>query len=226
MGQGTAGKVRVKKMREEIERKSERGWMSVTSAITSSEMHLDTVSICQNKAASTAASLMAMDVSDRGVGRGGERHTSLLLHVHTQITHAYTGITVRTLFLFAANHWYQICTKLQCNSYWTILTFAHERVRSRVCVHSCTRLCWFLCASAVCACLPSNCGFWLSDTFHHLSLWWIGCCVNQSSELFFFPLLLFFKALWAELCSLSISLSPPFSQSCCLCTRNIHKKSS
>lgn len=110
-------------------RKSERGWVSVTSAITSSEMHLDTVSICQNKAASTAASLMAMDVSDRGVGRGGERHTSLLLHVHTQITHAYTGTTVRTLFLFAANHWYQICTKLQCNSYWTILTFVHERVR-------------------------------------------------------------------------------------------------
>lgn len=99
MGQGTAGKVRVKKTREEIERKSERGWMSVTSAITSSEMHLDTVSICQNKAASTAASLMAMDVSDRGVGRGGERHTSLLLHVHTQITRIHRHNSADTFFV-------------------------------------------------------------------------------------------------------------------------------
>lgn len=43
----------------------------MTSAITSSEMHLDRVSICQNKAASTAASLMAVDMSERGGEKDG-----------------------------------------------------------------------------------------------------------------------------------------------------------
>lgn len=52
---------------------------SVTSDITSSEMHLDSVSICQNKAASTAATLMAVDVSDGG-GAGGARWW----HLHIQ----------------------------------------------------------------------------------------------------------------------------------------------
>lgn len=52
--------------RERKRKGNERG--SVTGAITSSEMHLDRASICQNKAASTAASLMAVDVSDRGGG--------------------------------------------------------------------------------------------------------------------------------------------------------------
>lgn len=81
--------MRVKKRREEIE----RGRGSVTSAITSSEMHLDRVSICQNKAASTAASLMAMDVNDRGGGEmegvalaHSKRHTRLLLHAHKSHT--------------------------------------------------------------------------------------------------------------------------------------------
>lgn len=58
----------LERVREWEEMERERGRGSVTSAITSSEMHLDRVSICQNKAASTAASLMAMDVSDRGGG--------------------------------------------------------------------------------------------------------------------------------------------------------------
>lgn len=56
-----------------FERKEEKGGnrkkgrVSVTSAIMSLEMHLDRVSICQNKAASTAGSLMAVYV------KGGEK---------------------------------------------------------------------------------------------------------------------------------------------------------
>lgn len=90
----------MEEMNRERGRETEKeGGGSVTSAITSSEMHLDRVSICQNKAASTAASLMAVDVSDRGGGEmvGWHLHIQrgtkkLLLHAshrHTY-THTYT----------------------------------------------------------------------------------------------------------------------------------------
>lgn len=75
-----------KKVWKKEKRRKERenigkGRAGVTTAITSSEMHLDRVSICQNKAASTADSLMAVDVSDRGEEKweGGNTHT----HRHT-----------------------------------------------------------------------------------------------------------------------------------------------
>lgn len=80
----------------------------MTSAITSSEMHLDRVSICQNKAASTAASLMAMDVNDRGGGEMGglalahlKRQAKLLLHAHTHISHMHTQTQQLQLLFFA-----------------------------------------------------------------------------------------------------------------------------
>lgn len=90
----------------------------MTSAITSSEMHLDRVSICQNKAASTAASLMAMDVSDREGGRrdmcgwwwwGGLLRTfkeaqkiaaaHITHHTHTR-THTTAAITNHLIQIF------------------------------------------------------------------------------------------------------------------------------
>lgn len=55
----------------------------VTTAITSSEMHLDRVSICQNKAASAAASLMAVDVSDREGRKDGWERQKILLHTQS-----------------------------------------------------------------------------------------------------------------------------------------------
>lgn len=73
----------------------------MTSAIMSSEMHLDRVSICQNKAASAAASLMAVDVSDReGRKDGRERQKTLL---HTQNTkHTAHNRCNFSFFLFIA----------------------------------------------------------------------------------------------------------------------------
>ena len=145
MDQGRLGTVSVKNRREEIEREGGRG--SVTSAITSSEMHLDRVSICQNKAASTAASLMAMDVSDRGGGemvgwhlhiqrdtqdcscRRAHTHT----HTHTQ-THTHANTTAATAFFARSRSHQSFDTKFpQSNTVIAIELLSCLCVFARVC---------------------------------------------------------------------------------------------
>lgn len=221
MGQGRAGKVRVKKRGEEIERKSERRWVSVTSAITSSEMHLDTVSICQNKAASTAASLMAMDVSDRGVGEvGRDTQDRTCTHTNHTCTDGHDSSNAFFFFLCAANHWYQIYTKLQCNSYWTIFTL----VRVRACAFARLIVLVSVCKTQrVHVYLPTVVfGCQILSTISHcdeLS----AVSISHLNCFFFFFRLHFFQG---SLGWVVFTLPLPFSLSCCLCTRNIYNKSS
>lgn len=116
-----------------------RGRGSVTSAITSSEMHLDRVSICQNKAASTAASLMAMDVSDRGGGKMGvgtctfkETHNTAK---RAQITHAHTNTTAANPF-FACSRYNQSFDTKFLQSY-TVIAIKLVSCLG-MCVHVCS----------------------------------------------------------------------------------------
>lgn len=105
----------------------------MTSAITSSEMHLDRVSICQNKAASMAASLMAIDVSDR---RGRET----------------VGAALQTLVL-------QACTRNNTNqpslNLFYVRLFAHVWVFAPLIAYLCTHMRQCLGANAGCVRLNS-----------------------------------------------------------------------
>lgn len=148
----------------------------MTSAITSSEMHLDSVSICQNKAASTASSLMAMDVRDRG---GEERwwggtctfkeaqkiaaacitHTCTRTHEHTRTPcmRAHSNTKAAIPFLLAAD----LTNHLIQNFYRALLKAVELLMFVYVCLSVCNRI--------VCIFTFQQCS-WLSDTFHHLSL--------------------------------------------------------
>lgn len=105
--QGRLASIRAKRREE-----TWRGRGSVTSAITSSEMHLDRVSICQNKAASTAASLIAMDVNGRGREGGGghwhiQRDTKDCCCTRRHITHAHANTTAAAPFFLARSRSHQ-----------------------------------------------------------------------------------------------------------------------
>ena len=96
-----------------------RGGGSVTSAITSSEMHLDRASICQNTAASAAASLMATDVSEGG-GEQTREGGRLIGDLHTH-THTYGEGTTHKLY------------RNTCPKY----TITHTHLQT--CVHKCAQ---------------------------------------------------------------------------------------
>lgn len=164
----------------------------------------------------------------RGRERWGETHKPAAARAHTNHTCIHRHNSADTFFCLQ-----QIIDTRFVQSYSVIAI----ELFWRSCMSACVRVC-------VCIHAPDYVGFCVQAQCVHVYLPTVvfGCqilsTISHCDELgavsishlncFFFPFFIFFKALWAELCSLSISLSlsPPFSQSCCLCTRNIHKKSS
>lgn len=139
---------------EEIEKERRRG--CVTSAITSSEMHLDRVSICQNKAASTAASLMALDVSDRGGGETGGRGARTLKENAAACVCVNPHPVSMDTDTTAVNHLFFFFCLFVCSQTPPIIDTKFLPSFSVIVIELFSRLGVCVYASAVPACLPSN----------------------------------------------------------------------
>lgn len=141
-------------------------------------------------------------------GRGGERHTSLLLHVHSHKSHMHTKAQ-------QCGHFFCLQQIIDTRFVQSYSVIAIE-LFWRSCMSACVRVC-------VCIHAPDYVGFCVQAQCVHVYLPTVvfGCqilsTISHCDELgavsishlncFFFPFFIFFKALWAELCSLSISLS-------------------
>lgn len=136
-----------------------------------------------------------------------KRHTRMLLHAQPHKSQRHTQTQQLQLLFVACSRSHQSFGTKFLQSYTVIAIELLSCLDVRMCVFMHSGMSVSACERCVCMFTFQQC-FGLSDTFHHLSLWWIGCCVNHSSELFFFLLhFFFFKAIWAELSFLSLSLS-------------------